>query len=109
MSLSSGCGSEILPKEDPERRRSWVLEAGLRAWPKQHTPRRTRKIPTARPGKNPAKIAGAGNLLQVCVTGIKVVDGEEVVVGFALEEEVGVPVGEVVDVVLEEIVIGEMV
>lgn len=106
MSLSSGRGSEILPKEEPERRRSVECADGLRAWPKQQTPSSAKKIPRASPGKNPARTAVAGNLLQLCVTGIKVVEGEEVVVGFALEEADGVLVAEVVGLVLDP-VIGE--
>lgn len=70
MSSCIGCGSEmnVLPKEEPERRRSFA-EAFLAREPRMQSNRRVTSIPRVIPGRKPARKMGTGNLLVVAVTG----------------------------------------
>lgn len=55
-----GCGSLMLPKEEPLRRRS---ELRRRA-PRRQTLAIVRRMPSSRPGKKPTRTAPTGNLSQ---------------------------------------------
>jgi len=94
MSAAMGCGSEMLPKEEPLCRR-----VDLRRWaPKRQIDATVRSAPATSPGKNPTRTAVAGNLSHdsavsgavpfVVVTGTT--DADCVLV----EEVVGEPAGE---------------
>lgn len=78
-----GTGSEMFPKEEPLLR----LEDLRR--PRQHTPRRARRVPIARPGKKPTRIASTGNLSQVLgmmVIGVLLEDAAELEDGLVDDE-----------------------
>lgn len=89
-----GCGSEIVfPNEEPDLR----LAPFLRCAPRRQIPATARRIPRARPGKKPARIAAPGNLEHV----------SEVAVVLS-EEEVDV-VEDAGDMVVEEVELGSFV
>jgi hypothetical protein len=96
----------VLPNEEPERRRSLaeVFFARERE-PRMQIIKRVRRIPRATPGRKPARKMETGNLLVVAVRGAVLFEEEDVLVllGFEVLDEVDVLVGEVVEVVLLDV------
>lgn len=100
-----GCGSEILPNDEPLRLRA---AAFLRLAPRIQTLARESNIPRARPGKNPARTAVTGNFAHTGDTtnGVSVgegvfVEGDDVVVEEVLIDVVELDVGEL-EIALDE-------
>jgi hypothetical protein len=82
-----GWGSEMFPKEDPERR--LLMSFSRRRLPQNQAQITVRVMPMASPGKKPASTAATEILLPCAATGVAAVE-EDVEAGF--EEEV-VPEG----------------
>ncbi len=82
-----GCGSEMFPKDEPERRRDSLR----RRAPRRQMLASVRTTPRKSPGKKPTRIAGMGNLLHsvVRVVDVFMEDAGDVDVGFEEVAEEG--------------------